>query len=149
MAVKPIPEGFHAITPYFVCNGVPKLIEFLKKAFDGKEIYRHNRPDGAVMHAQVRIADSMVMMGEAMEGFPAMPLTIYHYVTDTDSTYKKALAAGATSIMAPVNQFYGDRSAGVKDPVGNTWWIGTHVEDVPSGEMAKRAEEAMKKRGQA
>src|SRR5438093_6703303 len=112
MPVKPIPEGFHTVTPYMVVAGVPRLIEFLKRAFDAKEIHSSMRPDGTVMHAQLKIGDSMVMMGEAMEGHPPMPCAIYLYVNDTDAVYKRALQAGGQSMMEPANMFYGDRNAG-------------------------------------
>ena len=144
MAVKPIPDGFHTVTPYLVVQGVSKLIDFLKQAFEAKEIERHSRPDGSIMHAQVQIGDSMVMMGEAMGEFQPMPAMIYVYVNDTDAVYKRALQAGATSVMEPADQFYGDRNAGVKDQCGNQWWIATHIEDVSPEELAKRAAAQMK-----
>jgi PhnB protein len=143
MAVTPIPEGYHTVTPYLVVQGVPALIDFLKQAFDAQEIMRIPRPDGAIMHAEVRIGDSAVMMGEAMGEFQPMPGSIHLYVNDADATYQRALQAGATSIMEPADQFYGDRSAGVVDPVGNRWWIATHQEDVPPEELARRAEAFM------
>ncbi len=121
MTVKPIPDGFHSVTPYLIVEGVPGLIDFLKAAFDAKEIHRTDLPDGRVMHAQLQIGDSMVMMGEAMEGLPAKPASLYLYVHDADAVYKRALEAGAESLMEPADQFYGDRNAGVKDPTGNTW----------------------------
>ncbi len=96
------------------------------------------------MHAQVKIGDSFVMMGEPMGEFQPMPASIYLYVEDTDATYQRALEAGATSIMEPADQFYGDRNAGVKDPFGNLWWIGTHIEDVSPEEIEKRAKAAMR-----
>ncbi len=139
MEVKPIPDGFHSVTPYLIVEGVPGLIDFLKAAFEAKEIHRTELPDGQVMHAQLQIGDSMVMMGEAMESFPAKPASLYLYVHDADAVYKQALEAGAESLMEPADQFYGDRNAGVKDPTGNTWWIGTHVEDVGQEEVVRRA----------
>jgi PhnB protein len=148
MAVNPIPEGFHTVTPYLVVQGVPKLLDFLKQAFDAQEIMRMPRPDGAIMHAEVRIGDSAVMMGEAMGEHKPMPGAIYLYVADTDATYKRALQAGASSTMEPAEQFWGDRGAGVVDPVGNHWWIATHIEDVPPEELARRAEAFMKRESQ-
>jgi PhnB protein len=144
MPVKPIPEGYHSVTPYLVVPGAGRLIEFLKEAFKAEEVERMSQPDGTVLHAEVRIGDSIIMMGEASDKFPAMPAAIYLYVPDVDAVYKRALAAGAASTMEPANQFYGDRNAGVKDPSGNLWWIATHVEDVPREEMAKRAAAAKK-----
>lgn len=147
MAVRPIPEGYHSITPYLMVSGAAKLIEFLKTAFGAQETHPPTTgPDGGIMHAEVRIGDSIVMMGEPMGKFPEMPGSLYLYVTDTDASYQSALKAGATSLMEPADQFYGDRSAGVKDPHGNVWWIGTHIEDVAPEELAKRAEAAMKQR---
>jgi PhnB protein len=142
MTVKPIPDGYHAVTPYLVVQGVGKLIDFLKNAFDAKEIERMSMPDGSIGHAEVRIDDSVVMMGEAREEmWKAMPASIYLYVTDCDAVYKRALEAGATSLMEPKDQFYGDRSCGVKDPVGNHWFIATHKEDLTKDELYKRAKE--------
>jgi len=144
MAVKPIPDGYHAVTPYLTVQGVPKLIDFLKQAFEAQEIERMTQPDGTIGHAEVRIGDSVVMMGEARDEWKPMPSGIYLYVNDTDAVYKRALQAGATSIMEPADQFYGDRSAGVKDSSGNHWWIATHKEDVSPEELKKRAQAAMK-----
>ncbi|NIR49595.1 VOC family protein [candidate division KSB1 bacterium] len=144
MAAKPIPDGFHTVTPYLIVPGLAKLIDFVKQAFDAEENHRSTRPDGTVMHAQVKIGDSFVMMGEPMGEFQPMPASIYLYVEDTDATYQRALEAGATSIMEPADQFYGDRNAGVKDPFGNLWWIGTHIEDVSPEEIEKRAKAAMR-----
>ena len=92
-------------------------------------------------HAEVRIGDSVVMVGEASADWPPMPAVIHLYQTDADATYRRALDSGATSLREPTNEFYGDRMAGVKDPLGNVWWIATHVEDIPPDEMAQRAEE--------
>jgi PhnB protein len=148
MAVNPIPEGYHTVTPYLVVQGAAKLIDFLKQAFDAKEIMRMPRPDGTIMHAEVRIGDSAVMMGDAWGEFKPMPGSIYLYVHDTDATYKRALQAGATAVMEPTNQFYGDRHACVIDPVGNRWSIATHIEDVPPEELVRRAEAFMKQERQ-
>ena len=146
MAVKPIPEGFHTVTPYLIVQGASKLIDFLKQAFEAEEIYRQNMPDGTVMHAQVRIGDSMLMMSDATSQHKPMPSMIYLYVEDVDAVYNRALKAGATSLREPTNEFYGDRSGGVKDFAGNQWWIGTHIEDVSPEEIEKRAEEFMKQK---
>lgn len=145
MAVKPIPEGFHTITPYLVVRDAAKLIDFLKNAFDAKEVHR-SAADGAIRHAQLIIGDSPIMLAEGSEQWKPLPCAMYLYVKDTDATYKQAMAAGATSQMAPADQFYGDRNAGVVDPSGNQWWIATHIEDVSDAEMSKRFDEAMKKR---
>lgn len=139
MPVKPIPDGYHSITPYIIVNGADRFIEFLKSAFDGKEIGRMNRPDGLIAHAEVRIGNSIVMLSESRAEFPAQQVVLYHYVEDADAVYRKALQAGATSTMEPADKFYGDRNAGVKDPFGNTWWIATRREDVPLEELMRRA----------
>jgi uncharacterized glyoxalase superfamily protein PhnB len=144
MAVKPIPEGYHTVTPYLSVQGADKLIEFLQQAFATTEVERVMRPDGTIGHAEVRIGDSIVMLGEATAEWKPMPCAIYLYVEDADATYQRALQAGATSIMEPADQFYGDRSAGVQDPSGNYWWIATHQEDVSPEELQKRAAAAMK-----
>ena len=148
MAVNPIPQGYHSVTPYLVVREVPKLLDFLKHAFNAQEIMRMPQPDGTIMHAEVRIGDSAIMMGEAQGEHKPMPGSIYLYVNDTDATYKRALEAGATSQMEPADQFYGDRHASVVDPVGNRWFIATHIEDVPPDELARRAEAFMKQHAQ-
>ncbi len=145
MAAKPIPDGYHVVTPYLIIRGVPGLIDFMTKAFQAEVLERMEAPDGTVMHAEVKIGDSMIMMGEASDKYPPMPAGLYLYVKDTDAVYRRALDAGATSLMEPADQFYGDRNAGVRDSSGNLWWIGTHIEDVPAEEMKKRAQAFMKK----
>lgn len=138
--VSYIPKGYHTVTPYLIVEGADKVIDFVKQVFDAEEIERIPGPDGKVGHAEVRIGDSVIMLGEAGGNWTAMPASIYLYLRDTDAAYKKALEAGATSVMEPSNQFYGDRNAGVKDPSGNMWWIATHVEDVSPEEIRRRAE---------
>jgi uncharacterized glyoxalase superfamily protein PhnB len=138
---KPIPTGFHTVTPYLVCKRVPQLLEFLNSAFGAVERERMVDETGRVMHAEVQIGDSMIMMGEATENYPPRPATIYLYVLDVDAVYRRAIKAGGKSQMEPANQFYGDRNAGVVDPFGNQWWIGTHIEDVPAEELARRSRE--------
>ena len=139
MSVQPIPDGFHTVTPYFVVDGAPKLMEFMTKALGGEELERHGRPDGKVMHAQVRIGDSIVMLADASPEYPALKMAMYLYVKDCDALYRRAVAAGAKSLMEPANMFYGDRNAGVEDAFGNKWWFGTHVEDVSPAEIERRA----------
>ena len=137
--VKPIPDGYHTVTPYLVVRDAPRLIEFLQQAFGATELMRSLRPDGGVMHAEVSIGDSRVMIGETSGAWPPMPGCVHLYVVDTDALYHLALQAGATSLREPANQFYGDRMAGVQDPVGNQWWIATHVENVSPVDIAIRA----------
>ena len=144
MPAKPVPDGYGTVTPYLIIPAVAKVIEFLKKAFDATEAHPpHKAPDGRIMHAEVQIGTSRVMMGEPMGEFTAMPAMLHLYVEDSDALYKRAIDAGATPVMEVADQFYGDRSGGVKDLAGNTWWISTHKEDVPPEEMEKRAKAAM------
>jgi PhnB protein len=128
MTKKQNPFGLHTITPYLIVDEIPTLIKFLQKVFDaesrGEPEYRD---DGTVKHAEVKIGDSVVMMGEPTGNFEKMPATLYLYVDDCDRTYQKALEAGATSIMEPENFPHGDRYGGVKDCAGNKWWIVTHI----------------------
>jgi PhnB protein len=147
MAVKPRPDGYHSITPYLVVDGAADVIEFLKQAFDARELMRFAAPAGRIGHAELRIGDSVVMLGDAHGEHRPMQAMLHVYVDDADATYQRALSAGATSVQAPTNQFYGDRSGGVKDPCGNLWWIATRVEDVPPDELKRRADGAMAKAG--
>ena len=146
-SAKTIPDGYHTVTPYLLVQGAEKLIDFVKKVFDAKETVRMSMPDGAIGHAEVRLGDSVIMLSEAQGGeYKPMPTGIYLYVENCDAIYKRALEAGATSIMQPTDQFYGDRSAGIKDQFGNLWYIATHIEDLSKEELTKRMDEYMKKR---
>ena len=136
--VKPIPEGYHSLTPILTIEGASSLISFLKQVFDAQEEEVYKGPDGRVVHAELTIGDSIIMLSDASPQFPAFDNMINVYTEDVDATYKRALAAGATSLREPSNQFYGDRTAGVKDAHGNQWWIATHVEDVSQEELEKR-----------
>jgi PhnB protein len=138
MAVKWIPEGYHVVTPYFVVPGAGEFIEFLKEAFGAQERERFGRPDGAIMHAEVSIGDSVIMLGDASPEFAATRSSTHLYVDDVDASYDRALQAGGESLREPQDQFYGDRSAGIKDRFGNQWWLATHVEDVSMEEMQRR-----------
>jgi PhnB protein len=130
-----IPKGMRSVTPYFHPKGADRLIEFLKQAFDAQELGRAISPDGVILHATVRIGDSVIEMGEAHGEFQPMPSAIHLYVPNADAFYRKALEAGATSLRQPANMFYGDREASVKDPFGNYWYIATHISDVHGEEM--------------
>ncbi len=141
MSVKPIPDGYHTITPYLVVDDPGRAIAFMKAAFGGESTECVSAEDGSVMHAEVRVGTSVVMIGRARPGQGAQPAMLYMYVTDCESTYRKALEAGGTSVMPPAKQFYGDMNAGVTDPCGISWWIATHVEDVPKDELMRRARE--------
>jgi PhnB protein len=138
MAVKPIPEGYHTAVPYLIVNDANKLLTFLKTAFNGTVKEEHRTPDGKVMHADVMIGDSHIMLGQGNEKYPAMKGSVLLYVPDCDALYNAALKAGATSVQEVQNHFYGDRSGGVEDPTGNMWWISTHVEDVSPEELERR-----------
>ena len=118
--VKPIPKGFHTVTPYLIVEGAKKTISFMEQALGAQHDHEPTlRPDGTIMHATLKIGDSMVMISDASEHAKAMPAMLYLYVPDVDAAYQRAIKAGATSIMEPADQFYGDRSGGVKDAAGN------------------------------
>lgn len=140
MAVKPIPDGYHSITPYLIVNGAAKVIAFMKQAFGAEELFSMPAPGGTIAHAEVKIGDSIIMIADGNEQFPPKPAHLLLYVPNVDEVYKKALAAGARSEREPADQFYGDRSGSVVDSGGNSWYISTHVEDVPPDELARRAE---------
>jgi uncharacterized glyoxalase superfamily protein PhnB len=148
MPAKPIPEGFHTITPYLLVPGATKLMDFLKQAFDAKEDHVTRMPDGRIMHADLLVGTSHVMMGEPPLEFAPMPAAFYVYVSDVDATYQRAIRAGGEKMTEPKDEFYGDRVGGLKDPCGNIWWIATHKEDVSPDELARRAQAAMKQRQQ-
>jgi uncharacterized glyoxalase superfamily protein PhnB len=138
MAVKPIPEGYTAVTPYLIVRDVDRLLEFLTGAFNATIVSVHRDGEGRVMHADVAIGGAHLMMGQASDRFPEKLGSIHLYVPDADAAYQTAMRAGATSIYEPTTHFYGDRSGGVEDPCGVTWWISTHVEDVSEQEMNRR-----------
>ena len=139
MKTPSIPEGCHASTPYLTVPDAARLIEFLKKAFDGIERARFLRPDGTVLHAQVQVADSLLIIGEPQGPWKPQPSMLYHYDADVDATYQQAIQAGAEAVSEPANMFYGDRSACVKDIAGNVWWLATRIENSISEEIQKRA----------
>ena len=142
MAVKPIPDGYRTVTPFLTVKNAAKFLDFVKKAFGAEEIMRMPAPDGAVIHAEINIGDSRLMLSEAMQT-PPNQSSFYLYVKDADAMYQTALKAGATSVREPTNEFWGDRVAMVRDPFGNVWSAATHKEDVPPEEMGKRAAAAM------
>lgn len=150
MTVKAIPDGYHAITPYLVVNGAAKTIDFLQKAFGAEYAFEPmKRPDGTIMHAEITIGDSRVMISDATEQHPPMQSMLHLYVPDVDAFYRSAVAAGGTPVTEPADQFYGDRGGAVKDPSGNSWYIATHKEDVPPQELKRRADAFLQKHGKA
>jgi len=151
MAVKPIPDGYHTVTPYLAVEDAAAAIEYYKSAFGAKERVRMEAPDGKIGHAELEIGDSLVMLSDP---FPQASTTppkelggtsagVFLYVEDVDAVVKQAVDAGATVAMEVADQFWGDRFGSVTDPFGHLWSIATHVEDVPPAEMAERAKEAM------
>jgi PhnB protein len=138
MAVSPIPEGHHTVTPYFMVNSADSFIQFVEEAFGGKQLSRHDGPDGKVMNAEMQIGNSIVMLGEPPQGHEAAEFMMYLYVPDSDATYAQALKAGGKSIAPLADQFYGDRAGAVQDPEGNKWWIASRKEIVPPEELSKR-----------
>ncbi len=137
---KPIPDGYHTLTPYLVVPDGEVMLRFLQDAFAAELHERFNRLDGTLKHAELQIGDSRLMVGQANPQFTPRPQTLYVYVPDVDAAYQRALDAGAKSLMPVANQDYGDRSGGFEDPAGNWWWVATHVEDVSTQEIQRRAQ---------
>ena len=146
-AVKPIPDGYHTVTPYLIIKGAAGAIEFYKKAFGATELFRMTQPDGRVGHAEIKIGNSPIMLADE---FPEMgarspqslggsPVSILLYVEDVDALAGQAIAAGAKVTRPVKDQFYGDRSGSFEDPFGHHWHIATHKEDVSAEELEKRA----------
>jgi PhnB protein len=147
MAVKPIPEGYHSVTPYLYVKGAAQAIEFYKRAFSATERMRIAQPDGRVGHAEIQIDDSVIMLSDEFlemgasspQSLGGSPVSIHLYVEDADAMFKQAIAAGAKVKRPVADQFYGDRLGGVEDPFGHIWWISTHKEDLSPEEIEKRA----------
>ena len=118
-----IPEGFAAVTPYLFVDGAEGYVQFLERAFSGREIGRSLAPDGRIANCQVRLSGATIMVSEASEAFPASRAALYLYVDDAHASMARATSAGATSIMDVGDMPYGDRQGGVSDPAGNIWWI--------------------------
>ena len=145
MATKHIPAGYHSITPTFAVEGAEKFIDFLNQVFNPKIRMRMQGPDGKIMHAELEIGDSVIMVSDAGPQWPARYNSVYVYVEDVDAAYQRALKAGAVSVREPENAFYGDRGCAIRDPFGNLWGIATHIEDVAPDELKRRAEAFQKK----
>ncbi len=151
--VKPVPEGFHTVTPAFAVKDAAKAIDFYKKAFGAQEISRMSTPDGRIMHAEIKIGDSIIMLAEEFPGMggTASPQTLgnttvnlHIYVPDVDAAFDRAVKAGAKHTMPVADMFWGDRYGKLLDPFGHAWSIGTHKEDVSQSEMERRGNELFK-----
>lgn len=145
MSVKPVPEGYHTVSPFMIVDGARKVLAFLEATFGAEVRSLTEGPtndDGTrpIMNAEVKVGTSMVMLADARENVPSMPTMLYVYVEDVDAVHAKALTAGGEEIMPPTDMFYGDRHGGVMDPAGNTWWIATHIEDLSNDELQRRAD---------
>jgi PhnB protein len=152
MAVKPIPEGYHAVTPYLVIKGATTAIDYYKKVFGATERMRMDAPGGTIGHAELVIGDSTIMLADE---FPDMgfrspktiggsPVSLVLYVEDVDTVFKRAVGAGAKELRPVADQFYGDRMGTLEDPFGHVWSVATHTEDVSPDEMERRAGEYAK-----
>jgi PhnB protein len=147
-AVKPIPEGFHTVTPHLVIKGAAQAIEFYKRAFGAQVISRMDGPGGSIGHAELKIGDSIIFLADEFPGGPCQSpqtlggttTTLNLYVPDVDAMFKRAIAAGGRETMAVTNMFWGDRFGQLQDPYGHVWSVLTHVEDVSRDEMEKRAQ---------
>ena len=129
MPVPAKPSGYSTVSPYLIVAGAQAVIDFLKQTFGVVELRRYDLPDGSIMHAEVRIGDTVVMLGDAGEHWPAVTAHLHVYVDDVDATYRRALESGGRSVQPPERKGQDpDRRGGVKDPAGNTWWIATQVE---------------------
>jgi len=156
MAVKYIPEGYHTATPYLIVKGAEKAIEFYKKAF-GAKLEMSMGHDGKIHHAEIRIGDSLIMLADEFpemgavspESLGGSPITLMLYFENVDLMFKQAVDAGATVERPLADQFYGDRTGGIKDPFGHKWYLATHVEDVSPEELEKRSAEFQKQKAAA
>jgi PhnB protein len=150
MSVKPIPEGYHSVTPYLIVRGGTDAIDFYKKAFGAVELFRMAAPEGKIGHAEIKIGDSPVMLADEYpqmgyqgpQSLGGSPVSLMIYVEDVDAVFDQAVAAGATVKEALQDKFYGDRMGTVTDPFGHVWHLGTHKEDVSPEEMQRRAKSA-------
>jgi PhnB protein len=144
---KPIPDGYHSVTPYLIVDDAARALEFYKKAFGAKELLRMPKPNGKIGHAEIKVGDSTIMLADespevgarSPRSFGGSPVSIFLYVEDVDTTFAKAVDAGGKVQRPVADQFYGDRMGGIEDPFGHAWYIATHVEDVSPEEMKKRA----------
>lgn len=128
MSISFKPKEYSTVSPYLIVAGAQATIDFLKQAFDAVELRKFADPAGKLMHSEVRIDDSVIMLADGGEGWPPLPAHVHIYVRDVDKTYRRALQAGATSLQEPVKKDDEDKRGGVKDAGGTTWWIATKVE---------------------
>jgi PhnB protein len=143
--LKPIPDGYHSVTPYLVMDGAAKAIDFYKKAFGATELFRMEH-EGKIGHAEIKIGDSPIMLADEQpsmgyvgpRSLGGTPVSLMIYVEDVDTIYKQAIGSGGVELKALQDQFYGDRSGTLKDPFGHIWTVATHKEDVTPEEMNKR-----------
>jgi PhnB protein len=154
-AVKPVPDGYHTITPQLTLDNAAEAIEWYKRAFGAEELGRSAGPDGRIMHAEIRIGDSRIMVNDVMAGtkgphaYGGSPASLYLYVENSDELFNRAVSAGARVEMPLADQFWGDRAGAVADSAGYTWWIATRKEDVGSAEMRQRMQDALKQMAQS
>jgi PhnB protein len=154
--VRPIPEGYHTITPQLTCRDAARAIEFYKEVFGAKEIHRMAGPGGKVMHAELQIGDSRIMLADEYPGMSAAPdpsrvqsSSLFIYTENVDSVFNHAVKSGAKGDMPPADMFWGDRFGRLTDPFGHLWGIATHIEDVVPQEMEKRMKAAMAQMSQS
>ena len=153
-AAKAVPEGYHTVTPQLTLDNAAETIEWYKKALGAEELARSLGPDGKIMHAEIKIGNSRIMVHDTMPGmkgprtFGGSPASLWLFVENSDALFNRAVHAGATVQMPLEDQFWGDRGGAVADPAGYTWWIATRKEDLTHEEMNKRAEDFFKKMGQ-
>ena len=144
-AASPVPAGFHTITPALTLDNAAQTIDWYKKAFGAEEVYRSAGPDGKIMHAELKIGNSRLMMNDVMMGAKSpqavggSPMSLWIYVDNSDAVFKQAVSAGATVQVPLEDQFWGDRAGAVSDPAGYTWWIATRREDLTQSEIQERA----------
>jgi PhnB protein len=152
MSVKPVPDGYHTVTPYLIISGAAAALEFYKMAFGATELFRMDAPGGKIGHAEIKIGDSPIMLADEYpdmgyrgpKAIGGTPVSIMIYVEDVDTVFNRTVAAGAKVKQAVKDQFYGDRSGTLEDPFGHVWTIATHKEDLTPEEIGKRAQECMK-----
>lgn len=147
MKPLPLPPGAHSVNSYLVVDDPDALLAFLTHVFDARVLERLVF-DGKVAHAEALIGDARVMIGGARGGPPATAM-LYVYVDDCDAAYARAIGAGAESLMAPADMYYGDRHGGVRDAAGNSWWIATHIEEIEPAELQRRHEADQRRRAAA